>query len=111
MEDPHQNCWLVDFVVDIHVCNNKSIMAKFQERPTKVRRSISDRVLPGREIVCLSLGVEDGLEGLILNLKNIYYLSYNLCNLVSLRLLNNNGIFYNNEHENLYQVISKKILA
>ena len=41
----------------------------------------------------------------------MYYLPNSLCNLVSLGLLNNNGIFHNNEHKNLYQITSKRILA
>lgn len=86
-------------------------MTEYQERPTKVGGSTSDRVLPGREKVRLRLGLEDNSEGLILNLQNVYYLPNSPCNLVSLGLLNNNGIFHNNEHENLYQITSKRVLA
>lgn len=111
MKGLRHNCWLVDSAADVHVCNNKSIMAEFQERPTKVGGSTSDGVSPGRGTVRLRLGLEDGLEGLILNLKNVYYLLNSPCNLVSLGLLNNSGIFHNNERKNLYEVISKRVLA
>lgn len=59
----------------------------------------------------IKLEFEDGLERLILNLKNIYYLLKSPCKLVSLRLFNNSGLFHNNERKNLYKVISKRVLA
>ncbi len=77
----------------------------------KVGGSILDRVLPKRGKIQLSLGLNDDFEGLILNLHNVYYLPNCPYNLVSLRLLNNSGIYYNNEHESLYQVGSRKTLA
>lgn len=86
-------------------------MTEYQKRPTKVGRSTSDGMSPERGKVCLRLGLKDNSKGLILNLQNVYYLPNSLCNLVSLRLLNNNSIFYNNKHKNLYQITSKKILA
>ena len=84
---------------------------KYQKRPIKVSRSTSDRVLPGRGKVCLKLGLEDDSKGLILNLQNVYYLPNSPGNLVSLGLLNNSGIFYNNKLKNLYQITSKRVLA
>ena len=66
---------------------------------------------PGRGKVRLRLALEDDSEGLIFNLQNVYYLPNSPCNLVSLGLLNNSGIFHNNEHENLYQITSKRVLA
>lgn len=39
------------------------------------------------------------------------YLPSSPCNLVSLALLNNNGIFHDNEHETLYQVQTKRVLT
>ena len=84
---------------------------EYQERPTKVGGSTSDGVSPGRRKVCLRLGLEDDLEGLIFNFQNVYYLPNSSCNLVSLGLLNNSGIFYNNKLKNLYQITSKRGLA
>ena len=86
-------------------------MTEYQERPTKVGGSTSDGMSPGRRKVCLRLGLEDDLEDLILNLQNVYYLPNTPCNLVSLGLLNNNGIFHNNEYKNLYQITSKRVIA
>lgn len=53
----------------------------------------------------------DGTEGLVLNLRNVYYLPNSPCNLVSLGLLNDSGIFHDNENETLFQVESRQILA
>ena len=86
-------------------------MMEYQERPTKVGGSTSDGMLPGRRKICLRLGLEDNSEGLILNFQNVYYLPNSFYNLVSLGLLNNSGIFYNNKLENLYQITSKRVLA
>lgn len=41
----------------------------------------------------------------------LYYLSNSLYNQVSLVLLNNSGIFHNNENKILFQVESRQILA
>ena len=77
-------------------------MTEYQELSIKVGGSTSDGVSLGRREVRLRLGLEDDSEGLILNLQNVYYLPNSPCNLVSLGLLNNSGIFHNNKHENLY---------
>ena len=55
----------------------------------------------------LCLALKNNSEGLILNLQNIYNLSSSPCNLVSLALLNNSGIFHDNKYETLYQVQTK----
>lgn len=41
----------------------------------------------------------------------MYYLPNSLCNLVSLGLLNNSSIFYNNKYKNFHQITPKKVLA
>ena len=111
MESPYQNYWFVDSAADVHMCNDKSIMTVFQNRPTKVVGSTLDRISPGRGTICLRLELEDGSEELILKLKNVYYLLNSSCNLISLGLLNNSNIFHNNKCENLYEVTSKRVLA
>lgn len=69
-----------------------------------------EKVSPGREKVRLRLA-NDNEDRVILNLKNVYYLPSSLSNLVSLTLLNNHGIYYNNKKERLYEKSSRKILA
>lgn len=85
-------------------------MIEYQKHPTKAGRFTLNRVLLGRRKICLKLGLENNLKGLIFNFQNIYYLANNFCNLVSLKLMNNSNIFYNNKLKNLYQIISKKVL-
>lgn len=77
----------------------------------KVGRSTSDEVLPGKGKIQLRLRLDDNSEGLILNLHNMYYFPNSLCNLVSLGLLNNSGIYYDNKHKSFYQIGSRKTLA
>lgn len=86
-------------------------MTGYQELPTRIGGSTSDGVSPGRGSIRLRLALKDGSEGLIPNLRNVYYLPNSPCNLVSLGLLNDSGIFHDNENETLYQVRSKKPLA
>lgn len=64
-----------------------------------------------KEAYAFRLALRDDSEGLVLNLRNVYYLPSSPCNLVSLALLNNNGIFHDNEHETQYQVQTKRVLA
>lgn len=86
-------------------------MTNYRERPTSIGGSTSNGTSLGNGSVRLCLTLKDNSEGLILKLQNIYYLPSSSCNLVSLVLLNNNGIFHDNEHEILYQVQTKQILA
>ena len=111
VEGPRHNYWLVDLAADIHVCNNQLLMTEYQEQPTKIGRSTSDRISPSREKIRLRLGLKNGLEGLVLNLNNVYYLLYSPCNLISLELLNNSGIYHNNENKTLYKVKTRQIFA
>ena len=65
----------------------------------------------GRGRVRFRLALKDGLKSLILNLRNVYYLLNSVCNLVSLGLLNDSGIFHDNKNETLYQVKSRQTLT
>ena len=111
VEGPWNNCWLVDSAADVHVCNDKSLMTEYKEQPTNVGGSTSNGISPGRGKVRLRLSLQDNSEGLILNLRNVYYLPNSPCNLVSLGLLNDSGIYHSNERETLYHVDSKRVLA
>lgn len=85
-------------------------MHDYIERPTRIGGSTSEGVSPGSGKVCLRLA-NDNKDRAILNLKNVYYLPSSPSNLVSLALLNNHGIYYNNEKEKLYDKSSRRILA
>lgn len=103
--------WLVDSGADVHVCNDLDLMTEYHERPTQIGGSTSNGVSPGRGKVRLRLSQKDGSEGVILNLKDVFYLPSSPSNLVSLALLNNSGIFHDNENETLYDVRTKEVLA
>ena len=75
-----------------------------QERSTKIGWSMSDGVSLGRGKLRLRLALKDGSERLILNLYNVYYLPNSSCNLLSLGLLNDSGIYHNNKNETQYVV-------
>ena len=72
---------------------------------------MSDRISLGQGKIRLKLGLKDKSEGLVLNLQNIYYLSYSQCNLVYLGLLNNSRIYLDNENKTLYKVKTRYILT
>lgn len=76
------------------------------KRPKRVEGSILNEVLLGWEIIWIKLALENKTKRIILNFYNIYYLSYNLSNLINLSLLNNTNIYYDNEFQALYNKIS-----
>lgn len=84
-------------------------MTEYKEQPTNVGGSTSNGVSPGRGKVRLRLGLEDNSEGLILKLRNVYYLPNSPCNLVSLGLLNDSGIYHNNKCELVPRQVKKGI--
>lgn len=59
----------------------------------------------------MQLGLKDCSKGFILNLQNVYYFLNSPCNLISLELLNNSGIFHDNKNKALYQLGSKRVLV
>ncbi len=59
----------------------------------------------------MKLALDDGSEGIILNLRNVFYLPNSPSNLISLSLLNNAGIYYNNEQQALYDKANRKPFA
>lgn len=101
----------MDSAADVYVCNDLRLMTVFIEKPTNVEGSTVDVVSPGRGSGQIRLALEDGQEGVILNLRNVFYLSNSPSNLVSLSLLNNANIFYDNEHHTLYDKISRRPLV
>lgn len=108
---PRQDCWLMESVVDVHICNDLRPNTNFIEKPIRVGGSTTDGVSPSRGIVWIRLVLEDEWEGVILNLRNVFYLPNSPFNLVSLSFLNDNNIFYDNEHHTLYNKTSQRPLA
>lgn len=106
-----EDCWLINSTANVHICNNQKLMTDFIEKPIRVRGSTADGMSPGRGIVRIRLILKDRSKGVILNLRDIYYLSNNPSNLINLRLLNNANILYDNERHNFYNKVSKKPLA
>lgn len=72
---------------------------------------MSNRVLLNCDKVYFSLSLKNNSESLISSFQNIYYLLNSFYNLVSLKLLNNGRIYYNNKFKILYYVELKKVLA
>ncbi len=95
----------MDSAADLDVCNDLRLMTDFTERPTRVGRSTADGVSAGRGTVRIRLVLKDGSEGLILNLRNVFYLPNSPSN------LNDAGVYYDNERHALYDKIIRKRLA
>ena len=107
VKGPQQNCWLIDSVVNVHMCNNWSLMTKNCTHPTKIGGSILDGILPRKRKIRLRLALKDSSESLIFNFQNVFYLLNSPCNLLSLSLLNNSGIYLNIKNETLYKIYSR----
>ena len=111
LRGPRKDCWLMDSGADVYVCNDLRLMTDSAEKPTRVGRSTSDGASPGRGTVQIRLALEDGCKRIILNLRNVFYLSNSPSNLISLTLLNDVGIYYNNEEQALYDKANQKPLV
>lgn len=72
---------------------------------------MSNGISPSRGRVRLRLGLKDDSKGLIIKLRNVYYLFNSPCNMVSLSLLNDSEIYHNNKRKTLYHVDLKRVLA
>lgn len=86
-------------------------MTKYYKRLTKIAEFKTDGLSPSREKIQLQLKLKDDNKRIILNLQDVYYFPSNACNLMSLRLLNNSKIYYNNQNKTLYQLRSNRLLA
>lgn len=92
----------------MHVCNDKRLITNFMENPTKIRGSTLDNISLGKKKVKIRLILKNRIEGLVLILTNVFYLSNNLFNLASLSLQNNAGIYYHNKNQILYNLKTQK---
>lgn len=79
-------------------------MTEYQEQLTKIGRSILDNISLGQRKIQLRLSPKNGFKGLIFNFQNIYYLPKSLYNLISLGLLNDSSIYYDNKNKTLYEI-------
>lgn len=86
-------------------------MTRYCKKFTKIEGSTSDEISPRRGRVRLCLSLKGGKKGIILDLKDVFFLPSSPSNLVSLGLFNDHGIFYNNENETLYNKQTKTPLA
>ncbi len=86
-------------------------MMRYQELPTTIGGSTSDEIFSGRRSVQLRLALKDSSEVLTLNLQNIFYHHNSPCNLSSLGLFHDSGMFHDIKTETVYQVKTRKSLA
>ena len=93
------------------MCNNQSLMTEYCLYTTRIGGSTLDGISPGRGKIRLRLALKNGSEGLILNLSNMFYLPNSPYNLLSLGLLNNSGIYHDNENKTFYKIHTRQLLA
>lgn len=91
--------------------NNRKLMTKFYNKPMQIGGSTSDEISLGQGQIELYFSQRDNTEGVILDLKVVFFLPNSSCNLVSLPLLNNYSIFYDNKNKTLYDLKIKEVLA
>ena len=84
---------------------------KYCTYSTNIGRSVLNKILLGQRKIQLRLAFKNGSESLILNLLNMFYLPNSLCNLLSLKLLDNSGIYHGNENKSFYKMYIKQILV
>lgn len=103
--------WLANSIADIHVDDNSKLITEYYNTRTYIRKSILDRLLPRCEEIDLYLTQKNAIKRIIPNLKDVFFLSNNLSNLISLTLLINSEIDHNNKNKILYNVNFKKVLV
>lgn len=86
-------------------------MTNCTENSTKIRGLTSDGISFSKSKVKIKLILKNRTNRLVLTLTNVFYLSYNLLNLVSLDFLNNMRIYYHNKDQILYNFKIQKIFA
>lgn len=86
-------------------------MIEYHTHLTRIGGSISDGVSSGRGKIQLKLALKDRSKGLILNLHNVFYLPNSPCNLLSLGLFNNSGIYHDNKNKTFYKIYTRQVLA
>ncbi len=111
LKKSQQNCWPVDFLADVHICNNRLLMIEYQEYFIKVERSKLDRIWFWIGKIYFRLRLERNSICFIFKFWNVHYFSNSLLNLVNLVLLHRRSIYPNNKHSFLYNVKSIKILV
>lgn len=80
-------------------------MTDYLANLTRVKGLTLEGILPEHGIVKIRLSKKNGNKRLILNFQNILYLLNGFFNLVSLELLNNISIHYNNKNQTLYNKV------
>lgn len=103
----------MDSTANMHVCNNKYLMANYVKRSKQIGKSTSERISLGWRKIQLRRAVSRDSERkeVTLTFNNVYYLLNSLSNLVSLVFLNDNKIYLYHENEILYGRDNKEILA
>lgn len=102
---------LVDNTENVYVCNNCKLITKFYNKSMQIGSSILDRISSSWEKIPLWLSQQDGTKEVLFNLNNLFFFPYSPLNLVSLGLLNDHGIYYNNKDKTLYDKESKQIFT
>lgn len=80
-------------------------MTNFIDKPINTGGLTANRIFLSHRTIQIRLGLEDGQEEVILNHWNVFYLTNSASNLVSLSLLNDLNIFYDNMYHTLYNKI------
>lgn len=71
-------------MINTYICNNIKFITEYYKKSTKIGRLILDKILLGQRNIYLYLNLKREKKGIILDLKDIFFLPNNLSNLVSL---------------------------
>ena len=111
MTNLNKNSWLLDSAADMHVCNHRYSFTDYTSYSTDLAGSTSTGTSPGRGTIHKTLILEDGLPSSILILNNVLYIPQCPVNLVSLGMLNQHDIFYDNSNWRLFMGSTAKVIG
>ena len=106
-----RNSWLLDSAADMHVCNNRSSFADDIVYPTDLAGSTYNGTSPGRGMIRITLASEDDTPSSVLVLNNVLYILQCPVNLVSLGLLNQHKVYFDNLNWNLFLLSTRDIIG
>ena len=107
----NRDTWLLDSAADMHVCNHRPSFINYITRSTGLAGSTSDGTSPGRGMIRKTLALQDDSPSSVLILNNVLFIPQCPVNLVSLALLNQNNIYYDNVNWTLFNGISQNIIG
>lgn len=99
------------YIANNYIYHNQKLIKEYYNKLTYIRKSLSNSLLQSCKKIHFCITSKNKSQRIIIDFKVVFLLLSSLSNLISLTLLNNSRIYYNNKNEILYNINTKNILA